>query len=100
MQVFADAARPGRGRPLTSRVRKEPQPTYGEEGPPDMTGDGARDGSNPNAVDAEGDDFEKGDFSRLEQEMSPLLDSVGAFAREEDAEIGTYAANTSHALSD
>jgi len=65
-----------------------------------MTGDGARDGSNPKVSDAEGDDFDKADFARLEQEMSPLLASVGAFAREEEAEIGTYAANTSHALSD
>ena len=63
-----------------------------------MTGDGARDGSN--SKDAEGDDLENGDLLRLEQEMSPLLQSVGAYAREEEAEIGTYAANTSHALSD
>jgi len=65
-----------------------------------MTGDGARDGSNPTAFAAEGDDDENADFPRLDQEMSPLLASVGAFAREEEAEIGTYAANTSHALSD
>ena len=65
-----------------------------------MTGDGARDGSNPTAFAAERDDDEKVDFPRLDQEMSPLLASVGAFAREEEAEIGTYAANTSHALSD
>ena len=63
-----------------------------------MTGDGARDGSN--SKDAEGDDFENGELLRLEQEMSPLLETVGAYAREEEAEIGTYAANTSHALSD
>jgi hypothetical protein len=65
-----------------------------------MTGDGARDGSNPKAFDAEDGDSGQGDLLGLEQEMSPLLDTVGAFAREEEAEIGTYAANTSHILSD
>lgn len=65
-----------------------------------MTGDGARDGSNSNAFDADDGASDKGDVPGLEQEMSPLLDTVGAFAREEEAEIGTYAANTSHALSD
>lgn len=65
-----------------------------------MTGDGARDGSNSEAFGGEGDDPGKGDLLRLEEEMSPLLAAVGAFAREEEAEIGTYAANTSHALSE
>lgn len=65
-----------------------------------MTGDGARDGSNPKALEGEGDWSNDGDLPRLEAEMSPLLDAMGAFAREEEAEIGTYAANTSHALSE
>ena len=71
-----------------------------------MTGDGERDGFNPKALDRQDeandadDAFDDGDLARLEGEMSPLLHAVGAFAREEEAEIDTYAANTSHALSD
>jgi len=66
-----------------------------------MTGDGARDDWNSQALDADGDGSEKSDdLLRLEKEMSPLLAAVGAFAREEEGEIGTYAANTSHGLSD
>jgi len=65
-----------------------------------MSGDGARDGASPEGFDAEGVGTDKGDFVALEQEMSPVLDAVGAFAREEDAEIGTYAASAPHVLSD
>lgn len=65
-----------------------------------MSGDGARDGANPEAFDQTGDGPEQSELAGLEQEMSPLLAAVGAFAREEEAEIGTYAANTSHVISD
>jgi hypothetical protein len=45
------------------------------------------------------DKLDKDDLVQLEREMTPLLDALRGFAREEEAEIGTYAANTSHALS-
>jgi hypothetical protein len=65
-----------------------------------MTGSGARDESDDDTFDRELSDIEKDDLVRLEREMSPLLGVVSTFAREEETEIGTYAANTSYAVSD
>jgi hypothetical protein len=65
-----------------------------------MTGGNERDEFQRTASEADSEGLDQDDFVLLERAMSPLLDAVRTFAREEEAEIGTYAANTSHLISD
>ena len=64
-----------------------------------MTGR-THDDSDRSASDSAGDGSDKDDFVHELRAHDPLLEAMGAFAREEEAAIATYAASASHTMSD